>query len=228
MDQQRRLPYDRRMKDYKELKLIGAPESVGRLLSDISSESQDGWKRNRVLEERLPADGLNSGFYCFTCDERQVRRSADLWLAPKHNADYYYVANIIPSQGERLSYDDYNEVLSSFAIRLRTSKLSNLVQVIEEGGSLVLDSFLSQEALTCLQRFSRAANKATGSSHPYDKERWFAFIVAAHIEGSDLHSSDLLRWLLEEERWPDDQATELIIEYEQQRSLLEYYDKTRQ
>lgn len=91
MDQQRRLPYDCCMKDYKELKLIGAPESLSRLLSDISSESQDGWQRNQVLEERLPANGLNSGFCCFTCDERQVRRSADLWLAPKHNADYYYV-----------------------------------------------------------------------------------------------------------------------------------------
>jgi len=214
------------MKDYKELKLIGTPESLSRLLSAISSEPQDGWNRNHVLEERLPPDGL-SGFYCFTCDERQTRRSADLWLAPKHNADYYCVTNIIPSEGERLSYDEYNEVLSSFAIRLRTSKFSEHVQVIEEGGSLVLGRFLSKEALTCLQRFSRAANKATGSSHPYDKERWFAFIVTAHIEGSKLHSTDLLRWLLEEERWPEDQATELVIQYEQQRSLLEYYDKTR-
>jgi|688.fasta_scaffold721214_2 hypothetical protein len=216
------------MKDYKELKLIGTPESLSTLLSDISSEPLDGWMRNRDLEKRLPADGLRSGFYCFTCDEKTVRRSAHLWLAPKNDAEYYYVTNIIPNQGDRLSFDDYNEVLSSFAIRLRASKLSNNVQVIEEGGSLFLDSFLSQEVLTRLRRFSGAANKATGSAHHYDKERWFAFVVAAHSESSGLHSSDLLRWLLEEEHWPEDQALELVIEYEQQRSLLEYYDKTRQ
>lgn len=221
------MPYDCVMKDYKELKLTGMPECLSRLLSGISTESFDGWKRNRALEETLPADGLNSGFYCFTCDERPSRRSANLWLAPKRGAEYYYVTNIIPNQGDRLSYDDYNEILSSFAIRLRASQLSNNVQIIEEGGTLVLDAFLSQEALPRLQRFTRTANKATGSSHHFDKERWFAFIVAAHVESSSLHSSDLLRWLLEEELWPEDQATELIIEYEQQRSLLEYYDKTR-
>lgn len=215
------------MKDYKELKLTGGAERLSLLLSGISTESFDGWKRNRTHEEKLPVDGISSGFYCFTCDERLSRRSAHLWLAPRSEVEFY-VSNIIPGQGNRLSYDDYNEILSSFAVRLRASQLCKDVQIIETGGELVLDSLLSQEALTCLQRFSRAANKSTGSSHHFDKERWFAFIIAAHKEDSSLHASDLLRWLTEEEDWPTDQAKELVIEYEQQISLLEYYDKTRQ
>ena len=34
----------------------------------------------------------------------------------------------------------------------------------------------------------------------------------------------LARWLIEEEKWPEDKATDLIIEYENAQELLEVYE----
>jgi hypothetical protein len=34
----------------------------------------------------------------------------------------------------------------------------------------------------------------------------------------------LQRWLVEEESWPEDEASNLAIEYEQARGLLEVYE----
>lgn len=57
--------------------------------------------------------------------------------------------------------------------------------------------------------------------------RWLEFVIAAHLEGANLHSSDLMQWLVDEEGWSEDAADELAIEYEQGRDLLRAYDKHR-
>ena len=43
-----------------------------------------------------------------------------------------------------------------------------------------LEDWISEPAAAALRRFSGAANKSTGASHPSDQARWFAFIVAMH------------------------------------------------
>jgi hypothetical protein len=84
---------------------------------------------------------------------------------------------------------------------------------------------VSPETALLLHRFSAAANKSTGSSHPCDEERWLEFVTAAHREKAALDASTLEQWLREGEGWPEDIASELAVDYEKARSLLSYYEK---
>jgi len=119
------VPSKLNMQYYKDLKLIGTPENLNMLFSDISSDPLDGWTRNRGLEEKI-----TMGFYCFTCDENLERRSANLWISTKNNLNCYHLSNIIPCQGDDLSCNDYNQILSNFVIRLRSSKFFGNVQLV--------------------------------------------------------------------------------------------------
>src|SRR3546814_3953965 len=58
-----------------------------------------------------------------------------------------------------------------------------------------LDDWLDEESAAALRRFSAAANKATGASHPLDQRRWFDFIISAHRSGKDIGTDRLARWL---------------------------------
>jgi hypothetical protein len=94
------------------------------------------------------------------------------------------------------------------------------------GSTEQIEDKLSQSAFDALTRFSALANKSTGASHPYDRQRWFDFVIQAHLESSDLDSDFLERWLIESEDWPQDQASDLAIEYDRSRALLARFAET--
>ena len=81
--------------------------------------------------------------------------------------------------------------------------------------------------LKAFRTFLLAANKSTGLAHPSDRERWFRFLIIAYKESIDLDSETLIRWLMEEERWPEDKAFELALNYEIGHELLNAYDHNR-
>ena len=85
-----------------------------------------------------------------------------------------------------------------------------------------IEDFLSGPTARLLRTFSSAANKAV--LHPLDRKRWNEFLTAAYREGASLDPSVLERWLIEEEKWPEAKAIQLIIEYEHARDLLETYE----
>ena len=89
-----------------------------------------------------------------------------------------------------------------------------------------LEVWLSPATAQALRSFSRNANKSTGSAHPMDRDRWYAFIFAAHRENARFDSSTLYRWLSEAGGWSGSMASDLSREYEQARSLLRAYDSS--
>lgn len=84
---------------------------------------------------------------------------------------------------------------------------------------------MSIDATVKLRRFSGAANKSTGASHPSDERRWFDFIVAVHRAGDKLDAARLARWLHEAEGWDEDSAHKLAGNYETSLALLTHYDE---
>lgn len=90
-----------------------------------------------------------------------------------------------------------------------------------------LEDWLPAATSDALRRFSATANRGTGSSHPSDRRRWFAFLLAARREGAALDAELLVRWLIEEEGWSDGQAHRLGGEYEFGLSLLDAYGPGR-
>ena len=82
---------------------------------------------------------------------------------------------------------------------------------------------LSADTYKKLQAFVSNANKQ-GPLHPLDQDRWRDFLIAAHNEQANLAAEELEAWF-NEQGFPEDVATELVIEYEQARNLLKQYDK---
>ena len=90
-----------------------------------------------------------------------------------------------------------------------------------------LDHWMAPATAEKLRLFSTCANKATGSAHPRDRERWNDFVLSAHRDGSRMDASTLQRWLIEAEGWPPEVAEQLALEYEYGRELLAFADGHR-
>lgn len=75
-----------------------------------------------------------------------------------------------------------------------------------------------------LRLFSGAANKATGSSHPADWQRWLKFLVAVHRTRVSIVPEKLSKWLIEDEQWPEESAQKLGFQYEFALDVLRQYE----
>ena len=96
------------------------------------------------------------------------------------------------------------------------------VQVELASPDFRIDDVLSASAVQALRGFSSLANRSV--LHPLDRERWNRFLGMAHREQALLTSDMLQRWLVEEEKWPEDKAFDLTVEYEHARGLLKTYE----
>ena len=88
-----------------------------------------------------------------------------------------------------------------------------------------LNNFMSEQTARLLASFSHIANKSM--PHPLDEERWREFLIAAHKENARLDESTLNRWLVEDEGWLEDSASDLASQYYFARELLRDYDEFR-
>lgn len=139
-----------------------------------------------------------------------------------------YVSNIVPKQLSELTFDQYNAILGEFYERFARPAAEALgLQHLMTPDTRDIEDLVSESTATKLRTFSKLANKSTGSAHPLDRARWFDFLVASHSESSRLDSHTLARWLVESEKWAEEKATGLAIEYEFAIALLNFYDEHR-
>jgi len=212
------------MKDFKDLEFCGPNKALRELPEKLAVHLPRGWARSLELEDHIH-QSEDDPMYVFTCDSSPSRAAAGVFLAFKNeDPGTLYVSNIVPSKPGSLSFDEYNCILDEFASASSSIADQLGVKMRTAGGVLRIEDYVSSLALEKLRRFSVTTNRSTGTAHPDDEARWFDFVVACHKEGSTLDSSDLHRWLTEEESWQDAEASDLVIEYESARSLLRYYD----
>lgn len=137
----------------------------------------------------------------------------------------YKVTNIVPRNVSELGVSKYNAILEDFVKRVATPAQQSGSFTVEQTAALqTIDDWLDTASVDALRRFSNLANKSTGASHPSDQQRWFAFLTQAHRAHSDLDTSQLSRWLVQSEGWPEDKALKLAMDYEFGRALLKWYD----
>lgn len=139
----------------------------------------------------------------------------------------YRVSNIVPRNVGELGITKYNAILRDFVARIAepAARVSTFdIELTSPRESL--DDWLDAEPATALRRFSRLANKSTSASHPMDRERWYAFLIATYRASKRLDTDQLVRWLVEVEHWSEDKAQELAIDYEFALGLLEQYDQS--
>ncbi len=142
--------------------------------------------------------------------------------------DDYKVANIVPRNVGELGIANYNTILRDFVTRVaEPAALKGGFEIELTSPNQTLEDWLDTEPADKLRRFSRLANKSTGAAHPMDRERWYAFLIAAHCASKRLDSNQLARWLVEVDRWIPERAQELAIDYEFALGLLEQYDQSQ-
>jgi hypothetical protein len=210
------------MEVYADLELSGEPAALEAALGDIEANLKGGWRRSPLHEALLKSESR-----CFECEETPTRRAAALWLVPR-NPGAWFVSNIVPANAGSLTENEYNRILDEFQSSFIQPVAARRQLTVTIGKAVQGPSdWMSPAAMDALNMFSRLANKSTGSAHPSDQKRWFAFLTQVHLDRRGPTASQLRRWLIETEGWEGEVATELAIEYESSLSLLKYYDASR-
>ncbi len=211
------------MRIFQELEIKGEPSALERFVREVEASLKGDWSRNTTLEKE--AQRLDPGpTWCFEFAGRGEQPAADLWFAHREPTELY-VPNIVPIGIEPLSRGQYNRILQEFYEKFVKESARKAGVRADLGRETVgIEDLLGKAAAEALRRFSGIANKSTGAAHPRDRKRWEDFLIAAHLRESSLAPDELERWLVEEEQWPPDKASELAIEYEEAMSLLKAYD----
>jgi hypothetical protein len=206
------------MKTFRQLQLVGSRAQLDALRENLEKfAATQAWRRNDTLPGASAPDVI---VFEYTGKEAP---GALVWLFDEpHGAR---VTNIVPTRAGSLSHDQYNAI----AVRFAEDVLSPLatqgsVRIDLGAPEKSIEDFLPAPAALALRRFSASANRSTGSAHPQDAEKWDTFVILAHRERVSLAPATLRRLLVEDERWDDDQARELAIQYERALRLLESND----
>ena len=210
---------------FRDLRLRGPADAIERLRQALIEHATAPWRHAPEREERVHLPSAEGRPMAFERAASPGYESAGLVLFAR--PDGLEVTNIVPLQLSELSHRDYNAILEDFAEQIARPASNPTGFVVELSGSTVqIEDKLSVAAADALRRFNALANKSTGASHPYDRQRWFDFVIQTHTDRSDLDSDLLHRWLIESEDWPEDQASDLAIEYERSRALLARFEET--
>jgi len=209
---------------FRDLEVHGADASkLSTFVADLTKALPTGWARDRDRERAITRYSDSEPQFAFRVAATQGRPAALLFLMRRGKA--LRITNIVPEVGE-LTRQQYNALVEAFDALCEPVAERHGLSVHVSSDQQDISDLLTPKVMKALQLFSNAANKSTGSSHPYDRERWLKFLVLAHNENAALDTETLARWLIEEQRWSEGQAEKLSIQYEFAHELLEEYDKS--
>jgi hypothetical protein len=209
---------------FRDLEVHGADTSkLSAFVNDLTKVLPLGWTRDRERERALNRYSRSEPQFAFGIASEEGRPAAVLFLMRRDKA--LKITNIVPDVGE-LTRHQYNTLVEAFDAICEPIAEQHGLRVHVGPDQQDISDMLTSKTMKALQLFSDAANKGTGSSHPLDRKRWLKFLVLAHNEDTALDTETLTRWLVEEQRWSEDQAGKLSVQYEFARDLLEEHDKS--
>lgn len=209
------------MKTFKDVIIRVGDTGIVDYIKDVTDGLKNPWKRAYENEENSKYLGEVS--FCFQREEDSTLPAAGLSIFQK-NDDTWYIPNVVPIESGQLSYEEYNKIITDFyeACLLPVSAKHGIVVEITTG-ELKDEDIVGDIPAKLLRTFSSCANKSTGSAHPLDRNRWFAFIVEACKSKDDIDTGDLRR-LLQQQGWSDEIALDLVIEFEFGRDLIKHME----
>ena len=203
------------MKTFRELQIAVDEANTEKFITAVDAVLANGWTRKEVVDD--PTSGWHVYYLC----ESRGERSKALLAIFRKDARLLYVSNIVPGEVSELTHDQYNTVLMDFHDNiLRKLETDFPVTILATGDQRRIEDLMSSDTFKLFRSFSGLANKSTGSAHPMDRDRWYAFLIAVNRENSTLNTHDLMRWLTEVEKWPERTAHDLVIEFEFAKGLL--------
>lgn len=210
---------------FQDMAIHGPIEKRPELRQALIAAAIDPWRVDLERSAELARNAVTSeDVVLFRRDAGQDHPAAGLTLWGTE--DGYYVPNIVPLETGSLTFAQYNAVLEDFVACIAapvTAQFGFTISTTE--ARQTLDDWLSPEAALKLKRFSGAANKSTGASHPSDQRRWFDFLVAVHCGGDKPGADRMARWLHEVDGWDEASAHNLAGDFETAIALLAFYDE---
>jgi hypothetical protein len=197
---------------------------VPRLFRELRDNPPPSWRVDDRTTGELDDESVGEKHLVLQVEPQAGRPSANVFMFLLDET--LRVTNIVPRQVSQLTMYQYNfivEELNDWIVGLGAAGMS--VRSTITSDRLDIATLLGPEATTALKAFSSSANKNTGSSHPLDRDRWFKFLVSAHQHSAKIDTQTLYRWFTEEEKWPEDEADKLVIEFEFASGLLTAYDR---
>lgn len=180
------------------------------------------WTRRPELEARLEIDST----YRYLVYERGVTAdSPNVNLFLCQSDEGMRVANIVPVEAGSIDADQYNFFLTEFIDNgLEPASGALECEVRVSSSTYDLRQEFGAEAAELLRRFSRTANKSTGSAHPSDRDRWLDFLVAVHAVDEAKGYASLVGDWLQLDGWTDEVAVQLELQFEFAMDLLDRVD----
>lgn len=228
------------MKTYRELYFKGTPTQLLKFVEIFKNYKKGDWiteKQNERWKDYL--------FFDYT-GELVDKARVSIFIGDNIENGELKVGNIVPLEKNQLTINEYNDVLLQFYNDVIVPyKATDTEIIISQPSDDIFDptTVITETALKKLKQFCSAANKSTGSSHPYDQERWFDFICQTVDDDKMIDYTTLANFLQDNSywgekeedfigvigsfAWDEEHAFELASEYESACSILQYYKKTR-
>jgi hypothetical protein len=211
---------------FQDLFLRGPPNARASLRQALLDHAMAPWRHAGEVHKDPSIYGNEADVLTFKREAGEGLAEATLVLWPRPEG--YEVTNIVPIDVRELGYSGYNAILQDFLRRIAVPAARQTgFEVETTAPRQSIEEWIPAKTAEALRRFSRSANKGTGSSHPLDRQRWFEFLIQAHADQRRIDTERLVRWLVEVDGWSDYSAHELAIEYEFGLDLLGEYDKRR-
>lgn len=210
---------------FRDLYLRGPREKRKSLRAGLLNAATGRWSVDLERSSEIAKGAITTDdVLLFRTQATEVYPEAGLTLW--EHEEGYYVPNIVPLETGQLTHAQYNAILEDFIKAVASSVAPEhgfVVSTTQDHQSI--EDWVPADAATKLRRFSGAANKSTGASHPADERRWFDFIVSVHRSGARLDADQLARWLYEVDGWDEGTAHNLAARYEGALALLKFYDE---
>ena len=208
---------------FQNLEVFGSHEQLRAFRRNVLANLQRPWRHAKKDEERSKRTWKGD---VLALERAATDEAPPARLVLVERDSSYWLSNIVPIEVRELGRARYNAVLRDFLDLIGNAAADKAGVTVElTKPRQDLNDWLSLDAAKALRVFSSSANKSTGLSHPMDRERWYDFIIKAHGHDEKFNTDRLGRWLIEVERWPEDEARDLVGEYEFGSGLLDYLQK---
>lgn len=213
------------MKRFIDLEIKASEEILIEFLDKLKESETNKWKfekkfsKDYAMNISLPENKVA----CFKANSTKYYE-ATIWIVINENN--LRVANIVSRKVSYLGKELYNTIVTDFYNDFVFKFVHDRLKISITPSDLTIEELANEETAQKLKYWESNCNRSTGNTHPYDRERWFEFIITAVETNSPLTTGVLEQWLTEEKNWilEDNNVTEnIILDFEYGRDLLEYY-----
>ncbi|NET70392.1 MAG: hypothetical protein F6K62_05130 [Sphaerospermopsis sp. SIO1G2] len=207
------------MKKFRDLYIHLNNYDIEQLIKHLTDNCTNNWSRAYEREKNAVLSAEKS--YCFEHTTGDGLEAAGLILFQK-DRNTWFVPNIVPTEKDQLSIDEYNQILVDFFKKIVQPAIKNTSVTAElTNDKEFIENLIGNDAAALLNKFSNSANKFTITSHPLDRKKWFDFILSVNSKGVKL-DPNLLSNSLIEKGWSQEAVDKLVTEYEFADALLNY------